>query len=342
MVRITAGCTLSLLCAATLYAQEPARTAKTTQGPVNTVIDVISGFAGPIGLTFSDNGKRLYVANFSQDTVSVVNTALNRVIDNSVYAGPSPYGLAVTPNGKTLYISNQFMPGTVSVLGARTLALKTTISGIGDSPVTLAITPNGKELYITHLDGDTVDVFDISTGKLLPPITVRTGPIPAGPVAVAFTPDGESAYVANYDSGTVSIIDVATGTAEPTAITVGEGPSGIVILPDGKKAYTINYFTVSVIDLSTNQVTTTINNVGNADSATVSALTPDGKYLYVPVFDGTSSGTVAVISTETDTVVGPPIPVGKEPLALAIAPSGKRAYVSNYGDNTVTVISIKE
>jgi YVTN family beta-propeller protein len=242
----------------------------------------------------------------------------------------------VTPNGKTLYISNQLTPGTLSVLGTRTLALKTTISGIGNSPVTLAITPNGKEVYVTHLAGDTVDVFDIPTGKLLPPITVGTGP-----VAVAFTPNGKSAYVTNFDIGTVSIIDVATGTAEPTAITVGEGPSGIVILPDGKKAYTLNYFTISVIDLSTNQVTTTINNVGNVQSATVSALTPDGKYLYVPVFDGSSPGTVVVISTETDTVVGTPIPVGKEPLALAIAPSGKRAYVSDYGDNTVTVISMK-
>jgi YVTN family beta-propeller protein len=131
-------------------------------------------------------------------------------------------------------------------------------------------------------------------------------------------------------------------TAEPTAITVGEGPSGIVILPDGKRAYTLNSSTISVIDLSTNQVTTTIDNVGNVQSATVPALTPDGKYLYVPVFDGSSPGTVVVISTEIDSIVGTPIPVGNEPLALAIAPSGKRAYVSNYGDNTVTVISIEE
>ena len=76
---------------------------------------------------------------------------------------------------------------------------------------------------------------------------------------------------------------------------------------------TLNYFTISVSDLSTNQVTTTINNVGNVQSATVSALTPDGKYLYVSVFDGSSPGAVAVISTETDTVVGAPIPSVRSP-----------------------------
>jgi len=49
-------------------------------------------------------------------------------------------------------------------------------------------------------------------------------------------------------------------------------------------------------------------------------------------------GTVSVISTATNTVVGSPIPAGSGPDALAISPDGKTLYVANWG-GTVSVIS---
>src|ERR1700730_16017656 len=49
-------------------------------------------------------------------------------------------------------------------------------------------------------------------------------------------------------------------------------------------------------------------------------------------------GTVSVIDTATNTVVGIPIPVGKEPFGVAVTPDGKHAYVANRGSNNVSVI----
>ena len=139
---------------------------------------------------------------------------------------------------------------------------------------------------------------------------------------------------------------MAKGVLEGTPIPVGTNPLGVVITPDGKKLYTLNTATTSVIDTKTNTVIHTID-VGNLAGA-FPAITPDGKYLYVPQL-GTptnSPGTVVVISTATDTVVGTPIPVGVDPIFVAIAPNGKRAYVSNYGPSltnaSVTVIAIDE
>lgn len=51
-----------------------------------------------------------------------------------------------------------------------------------------------------------------------------------------------------------------------------------------------------------------------------------------------STGTVAVIDTATDTVVGTPVRVGSLPVAVAFTPDGSRALVANNGDSTVSVI----
>ena len=59
--------------------------------------------------------------------------------------------------------------------------------------------------------------------------------------------------------------------------------------------------------------------------------------------------TVVVIDTKTNTVVDldpetpeiEGIPVGDNPLRVAFTPDGRRAYVTNRGSNTVSVIDTK-
>jgi YVTN family beta-propeller protein len=50
------------------------------------------------------------------------------------------------------------------------------------------------------------------------------------------------------------------------------------------------------------------------------------------------SDSVSVIDTATNTVVGPPIPVGSTPIGVAVNPAGTRVYVANSGSNSVSVI----
>ena len=52
-----------------------------------------------------------------------------------------------------------------------------------------------------------------------------------------------------------------------------------------------------------------------------------------------NDGTVSVINTATNSVVGSPITVGDVPLGVAITPNGAFAYVTNGGDDNVSVIS---
>jgi YVTN family beta-propeller protein len=49
-------------------------------------------------------------------------------------------------------------------------------------------------------------------------------------------------------------------------------------------------------------------------------------------------GTVSVIDTATNTVIGAPIAVGGSPFAIVINPAGTRVYVPNLVGTTVSVI----
>jgi YVTN family beta-propeller protein len=51
------------------------------------------------------------------------------------------------------------------------------------------------------------------------------------------------------------------------------------------------------------------------------------------------SGTVSVIATATNTVIGSPITVGSGPGGVAVTPDGSKVYVANLHDNTVSVVA---
>ena len=56
---------------------------------------------------------------------------------------------------------------------------------------------------------------------------------------------------------------------------------------------------------------------------------------YIPNF---GSNNVSVIDTNTNTVVGSPIPVGINPIGVALTPDGRFVYVTNVSSNTISVI----
>ncbi len=122
----------------------------------------------PSGMTLSKGGKLLYVANANSDTVSVLDTAAEKVIE-TISCRPSdrlPFGsgcnaVAVAPDGAVLYVAN----GTNNCLAVVQLAARSS-------------------------EGD---------GKDRPEKSRVTGLIPTGwyPGAVLADPDSKSVCVAN-------------------------------------------------------------------------------------------------------------------------------------------------
>ena len=107
-----------------------------------TVTDTITVGMNPNSVAFSPNGKKAYVANIFDDTVSVITVKTGAVTD-TISVGDGPYSVAFSPNGKKAYVSNS-NAGTVSVITVKTGVVTNTIS-VGGFPELVAFTPNGKK-----------------------------------------------------------------------------------------------------------------------------------------------------------------------------------------------------
>jgi YVTN family beta-propeller protein len=302
----------------------------------NEVIDVIPGLNQPVGVVVSANSKYIYVAEATNNTLAVIDAATHQIIDNAIFAGTEPSGVVLTPNGKTLYVASQ-----AQALGFATSDL-ILAQDLLNSEVNfgLAVSPNGKSLYVVG-EGTPgqIAVFDTAgAGSFVKNITVGNDSID-----VAFTPNGKTAYVTNSSDNTVSVINVKTGSVTGSPITGLLDPFGINITANGDTAYVLNVDGVGVIDTKTNTVTTSIDlsAYGNGTGFFM-GMTPDGKYLYVPVTKSGSKGSLVVINTVTNLVTtpAPAAQLGDAPAAIAISPDGKHAYVTDVLDGTVTVIAI--
>ncbi|MGA9187251.1 MAG: PGF-pre-PGF domain-containing protein, partial [Methanosarcina sp.] len=276
-------------------------------------------------------GPYAYITNSGDNTVSVIDTATNKVTA-IVPVGNYPMGVAVTLDGKKVYVTN-FFDHTISVIDATKNKVTTTIP-VGNAPRGVAVSPDGKRVYVPHPEvgnpsNNTILIIDTATNKV--EATVLVGEVPFG---VAVTLDGKKVYVTNVYDKTVSVIDTATNTVIAT-IPVGNDPRGVAISPDGKRVYVANggrY--VSVIDTATNTVTATVD-VENSHYGIV--VNPTGTKVYVACDEGSNNGYVSVIDTVKNKVTAT-IPVGNSPSGVAVTPDGSKIYVANLLSDNVSVI----
>jgi YVTN family beta-propeller protein/VCBS repeat-containing protein len=212
---------------------------------------------------------------------------------------------------------------------------------VGDRPIHVAVSPDGNRAYVLSPTGHgTLTEIDTATH------TVTGNPIQLGQrfaSRFAMSPDGRLLYVTDSVTGTLSVIDTATGTAVGEPIRIGGGPLGVAISANGARLYVANTTngTVAVIDASTHAVVGEPVHVGVALYGLI--VTPDGKRLYVidrgiRTDNAYRKGTVLVVDTATNAVVGEPITVGVAPEDLALSPNGDRVYVVNAEESTVSVI----
>jgi YVTN family beta-propeller protein len=124
------------------------------------VTDTISVGLHPSGLAWDESRHRLYVANSNSDTISVVDTATNRVIEtvelqpfNKKVAGISPESVALAPDHSALYVacSGINAVGVVSLKNVRPR-----VAGFiptGWYPDDVVVSPNGKYIAVSTLLG---------------------------------------------------------------------------------------------------------------------------------------------------------------------------------------------
>jgi YVTN family beta-propeller protein len=214
-------------------------------------------------------GRRAFVTNAGDDTVSVVDLAA-MTVTATVATGRYPHGLRVSPGGREAYVAN-VQDGSLSVIDTRSLIEVARIP-VGPTPVQVGFTPDGSRVYVSLRDENRIAVVDTVSRAL-----VGTVDVGRNPIQVHATPEGRFIYAANQGTesepaDTVSVIEVATGSVVDI-IRTGKGAHGVSVSDDGALVFVTNIVdsTVSVIDAAARKVVATFAVGGGPNGITFRA-----------------------------------------------------------------------
>jgi len=315
------GNTVSVINGATCNATD-------TSGCGQTPATITVG-SGPSAVAIDQASQTVYVGNFNDGTVSVINASACNAANTSgcgqapatVAAGSGITDLAVDPSVGTLYVANTF-DGNVSMISTAACNAQHT-SGCGQAPPTtpvgsfpnwVSLNPLTGTVYVANQEDSNVSVISADTCNATTASGCRARPpamasgFDVGGAAV--DPSTGTVYATSQNNGTVSVLNGATCNAATTSgcskyapvTTVGGGPQAVAV----------------------NQATHTIY-VANSNDNTVSVI---------------SAAACNPARPSGCRRTWPTITVGSAPLSgVTVDQATDTVYVTNGGGNTVSVIN---
>ena len=280
----------------------------------------LAGSALPVWVATAFAQPYAYVSNIESASVSVVDTAANRVVA-TVPTHRGPGAVAAAGRGDRAYVATQ--SGEVMVIDTARNAVVRMIE-VGERPQGLALSPDGSRLYVSNNLTATLSIVDTRSVSV-----VRTVAVGSEPTGVAVSPAGDRVFVVDERGRSISVLDAALQrvvqrivlTTDPPAAPVG--PEGIVVSPDGRRLYVTRPLAsrLTVIDL---EHYTVLEHVDIGPFPMGIAIAPDGTRLYVGINLGLS---VAVVDTATMHVINS-IPLPGQPVGVSLTPDGGRLYAA--------------
>lgn len=274
--------------------------------------------------------RRLYVANESSGTISMIDAAALRVVGTVELGTPGTHDLALTRDGKTLYATG-LATGMLSVIDTAQGKILTTIF-TGRRCHSVALTNDERHIWVVNIGENNVSIVDTKSHRIL-------GTIPVGrePGHIRFNKDGQFAYVTLQEEGAVEVIEVATHRSV-TKIPVGQRPHYLLPSPDGRYMWggaTGENF-VYVIDTTGNRVVGRMQ-VGSTPQHLAFAFRGMiGPLAYAAAEK--ENAVVVVNANPQDLRIIERIAVGQAPSGVTADRTGTRLFVSNQLENTVSVI----
>jgi len=202
------------------------------------------------GLAISPDGSTLFVANYQNDSLSVINTATRLVTNEFVFFAPGqstavgemPYWPVVVSNAQgapvKTYVSSQ-RDGQVLDVGPAGLSK---VIKVGGEPNRMVLSADQTRLYVANGDLDEIEVIDTTKDIVASRISVaRPGYKYKGssPNSLTLGPAGRRLYVTLGGENAVAVIDVATQKLLGR-IPTGWYPSSVSVSADAKKLYVVN------------------------------------------------------------------------------------------------------
>jgi len=174
----------------------------------------------PHGVAVDGPGRRLYVANHDDDTLSILSTLSYQPV-GTVAVGAGPNGVAYNPLSGRVYVANGG-DNSVTVVQASN---QTPLAGkipVGAQPNGVAVDRSNNWVYVANWGDGTVSVIDAATNSV-----VRTVTVGAEPAMVAVHQGLSKAYVALHGAGALAAINAA---GQVTVIDLyASGPYGVAV-----------------------------------------------------------------------------------------------------------------
>lgn len=215
------------------------------------------------GIAITANGKQIVVANYYNDSISVLTKgAMNtwsKTGELDLRPGKINPAQSGTPGGEyplwvvikgnnTAYVSSvRDREIDVITLGG-TLSLTTRIAVPGQ-PNKMTLNGTGTTLYVAQDQSDSVAVIDTASNSVLKNIYVGGAPERfhfSSPLtgnntnSVALSPDGRSLYVTNGTANDVAVVSLLDGTIAGL-IPTGLYPTSVSFNGDGSYMYVVNF-----------------------------------------------------------------------------------------------------
>ncbi|MCQ8833924.1 YncE family protein [Streptomyces malaysiensis] len=284
---------------------------------------------GVHGLAFSRDDKRLGVVSVTSNTVDIIDTATNKVI-NETDVGRAAHEGTFTADGKQFWVADRGRD-TITVVDAVHGGVIRTIK-VGPGPSKVVLSPDGRTAYINHISAPEITAVDVTSHKVVHTIK---GLGDAFSSDESISPDGTELWAAHKRAGLTSVIDLEH--REVTAV-LKTGPDTNHPNFANTAHGSFVYLTVGGLDETlvyrrdpggTPELVTRVHDTGHAPHG----LWPsgDGTRVYVGM---EKSDAVDVIDTATNKVIDT-VAVGQEPQALVYvpnaAPAGSAANLGRQG-----------
>ena len=298
----------------------------------------------PRGISLSPDGTRLFVTNSWDDTLSVIDTK-TLAVTATWPVGAEPSSVVEDRAAKRLYVANR-IGNDVAVLNAETGAEeKRLLAGRGSSY--LMLSPDGSRIYATHVypnppvvrtgfENRTPPESEITVIDTARAVVVDRMPLHriAGVFHLAMSGDGRLGAVAEYHpKNMIPLAHLEHGAAFEDTITVfGADVGGTVEVPlDELERYVSQPFGVAIApDKSRIYVTS-----GGSEMVTVIDVQRLLRFIHA------HPAPFAQDLSASANYVAARIAVGLNPRGLALTGDGRKLFVANRLDDSISVIDTR-
>lgn len=179
--------------------------------PVHTcapsLLDTFTVQNEPRGLALDSTRQRLYVANFGSNSVSVVDTGNDNVLQ-TIAGIDSANGLAYDPTHNLIWVTN-YLTNQVTPIQANDQAASFSVLpslAVGDGPWGVAYDPIHDFIYVANNLGNSVTIINAASRSVVTTLNNNFNQ----PFHLAANPVTGKVYVSNFGSASVTILNGST------------------------------------------------------------------------------------------------------------------------------------